>query len=170
LAISNSKKAKIKVDFESGRFKKVELSKKWRISRTTLNKLEKAGGWVFGKNERQLDEKIIKKATSRIIDKESAKLFDYTSRHLDELNNIRTISKLNAQAIARELRDSGNNISKTEAERIFSAQKVCKIMAETLSLIYRDERLAMGADDKGKTNEDVETRIKTRMEKLKNAY
>lgn len=151
MSYDKKKLPKIKADFESGRFKKMDMSKKWGMSRQTLNNLEKKHGWKFGKNGQKLNAVISKKATERIIKEETAKLVGYTARHLKGIGNLRVLSELTAKSLADSLRETKNKIPKAEADRIFAIQKCLKISSETLSIIYKDERLAMGLDNPAST-------------------
>lgn len=167
MALSTKKKSKIIADVRAGKLNRTKIAQKWSISRNTLSKIINDSGAIVGENAQKVSKKIEQKATRKIIENESRKLVDYTDKHLSELDTIRTISKYNAQALAKEIKETKNNVSKAEAERIFAVQKVCKITTETLSMIYKDERLAMGLDQGGNNNQDIEDRINKRMKKFK---
>lgn len=166
--LSDKKLAAIQADYEAGIVSKSDIAKKHRINRYTLFRNAKRLHWEYGKSGEEVTRHITKKVTEKIVEQESLKLIDYTSKHLSELDGIRKISRLNIRALAKEIKDTANNVSKKEADRIFTIQKVCKITSETLAIIYKDERLAMGLDNNDSGNSgDIENRIKNRMKKLK---
>ena len=172
--LTDKKLASIRADYEAGIESKSDIAKKHRINRYTLRRNAEKRRWEYGKSAPEVASRITKKATEKIVREESEKLVDYTRKHISEIGTLRTISRANAQSLIKAIKETGNNVSKEEADRIFTVQKVCKIMAETLSIIFRDERLAMGVDSKNErvdskneNTEGLESRIMNRMNKIK---
>jgi len=149
MAYSDKNKEKIKADYESGKFTTRVIAKKWGMSLATLNKFAKKGGWIQGKNKSKINQKVNQKATEQIIEKETMRLVDYTTKHIKQLDVIRRLTNNALGAVARtvnEARNEGRDIAREDSEGWFHMQKLCKISAETLSIAYRDERAAMGLD------------------------
>jgi len=162
--------ARIKADYEVGVTSKSIIASKHRINRTTLLRVAKREGWKYQKCIKNASKSITQNATKKIVELETNKLIDCTLRHLRETGNLRVLSDLAVKRISKAAKDTKNNISKMEADTVLTIQRFIETNAKTLSIIYKDERLAMGLDNGIKSDDgDVEDRINKRMNKLKNA-
>lgn len=149
MAYSLNQKSKIKADFESGRLKKVDVSKKWRMSRETLNKMAREGSWLFQKNGQKLDVLIEKQATERIVEVETNKLIDYTTVHLKHIKDLSALSAVNKADLAKIAHDSRSfkKIDKNKVYNMINIQRYIESSVKTYDMIYKSQRLAMGIQD-----------------------
>ena len=155
MAYDDNSKAKIKVDFEGGKMTLSKIAKKWRISRTTLRKFAREGGWILGKNDQELTKKIEEGATKKLVERESGNLADFTEKHLSALTLNEKVHRTISANLVNELKNAGGKLSKADGDKFKSLFQAAKLSTETLSLIYRDKRLAMGLDKPGKLSGEI---------------
>ena len=146
MAYDDKKKAKIKVDFEAGKMTKTKLAQKWRITRATLRKFANEGGWVYGKNDQKISNKIEAGATKKLVERETLKLTDFTEKHVKNLENNEKLHQVISANLAKEMKDSGGKLSKADGDKFKSLFQAFKLSTETLDLIFKSKRLAMGLD------------------------
>ena len=151
MAISEEKVHVIGIEYESGKLNKSKLAQKWKISRNTLDKYAREKKWVFGKNERELSNKIELSTTSKMIEKSSNLLVDINETYVKNTKNIEELTKVVLselyKKVTRKNKDGSNvDIDKQEIDALLSAQKVLKESASTFSMLYNDKRKALGLD------------------------
>ena len=173
MALSDEKLYVLGIEYESGKLNKSKLAHKWKISRTTLDKHAKKEGWIFGKNEQELDKKIELSTTSKMIEKSSNILVDINDSYISNTRNIEeltkgVLSKLYKKMAKKDKKGDQADLSKADVEALLSAQRLLKESASTFSLLFNDKRKALGLDKekpKDDDSQDLENRIKEQMRK-----
>lgn len=147
--ISEYKLAAIRADYLAGIGTQSSIAQKHRISRTTLIRNAKRFDWKWGECNINVTEQIQETASRKLVETETNKLINYTTRHLKQIKNIKTLSVINAATLAKiaETDRVLDEVTQTEANRLWTIQKFLKLNAETHDLCYKSERLAMGIQD-----------------------
>ena len=160
MALSSKKLAKIKEDYCAGILSKSGVAQKYRISRNTLAKHAKAGGWKYAVNEQEVTMLISDKARERIVNEVVDKATEVTTNFLKDIELCRGLmlssasDLIHAQEEADEEAKDGKKgkVQKEEYERILSKMKVLKYIVENLKAGYEGGRKALGLD----TEQDIE--------------
>jgi len=146
----------IKADFESGKFTKMDVSKKWRMSRQTLRNIEIKFGWQFSRNGHILDTQIERlanqksgdkeadKLNQRIFQREANKLLDYSDELIKNIKALDVANKANLKSYILELKRTDGNLPKSAAEKYRITQQFLKLSAETFRINFETIRQAMG--------------------------
>lgn len=173
MAITSYKLAAIKADYEAGIDTKSNIAVKYKINRLSLARNAKKHGWEYGKSNANVTELISKNAAKRIVEEETNKLIDYTTRHLKYTRTLRTLSAVTTSEFSKYVKADKNysKLKKQEADKLLVIQRTLEVSARTHDLIYKSERLAMGLDQgiSGGTT-DIDSKVQTRMERIKDAH
>lgn len=152
------KLSKIKAAWESGKLTRLEIGKKYGVSRMGLYELSKKHEWEYGKNVHNMTEEIEKKTIDKIVNKEVDKTVKIKTQFLQDIDVYRRLCMKTAEQIVQaytEASKTGKEIPKDEYDRIFAGSKISKINLEALNICYAGAMRAMGIDQNIKIDTDV---------------
>lgn len=144
MAYTAKDKNRIKIDYESGRYSALDVSKIWNMSRQTLKKFADDGGWVLGCRDDNFNQRIEDNAAEILIRKEAHKLAEYIEEHLEVIGIIDETYKVLITFHIKELKESRGMISKTDGDKWQANYKALQTVIDAFDKSFRSKRLAMG--------------------------
>lgn len=144
MAYDQKKKDSIKFDYESGRYTAKQIAVRWEMSPQTLKKFAAEDGWVLGRLNEELSDRVENEAADILIRKDAQKLVEYIEEHLEVVGVIDDAYKVLLSLHIKELKESEGLITKMDGDKWMANYKALQIAIDSFDKSFRSKRLAMG--------------------------
>jgi hypothetical protein len=114
MTIIGEKLSNIQNDFESKKYSKIEISKKWGISRTTLDKLIKNNKWDDREDSIAISQSLSNAAAAKTLKKVSAKKKSAPTKLKKEIEKKIERAKQEAREIEEKIKETKIQLIKEE--------------------------------------------------------
>jgi len=153
MAYTEKQKEKCRLGYELGVLKKKDFYKKMKVNESTIERWAKLEGWIYGRYKDEIKDKsrkndIKKKGGVVLVQNQLEKYGKVVEDSTEILDTIRSLTRKGINSLIDEINESGGNVDRSEAERLFSIQKLLKISNETIDLNLKTYRIAIGLEDK----------------------
>lgn len=144
MAWNHGDKIKIRFDYESGKYTKRSVAKKWKMSRNTLDIFAKEDGWEFGCRDGELNRKIEERAEAALIKTVSERLACMTEEHLKTVEILDDAFKILLWHHIQELKQSQGLLSESDGKKWKENYKALQVALDSFDKSFRSKRLALG--------------------------
>ena len=136
----------LKIDFELGTMTRQNIAKKHGISRPTLNKHAKDGGWEYQHAFHLAAQEAEKKMVSNLLERNNELMENITNGYLANVERYKKLIMAPIEALERDYGMDLVGVPKEEFDRLFNGAKLAKISIEALCTAHTGARMALGMD------------------------